>query len=254
MITKGHSFSIEQYKEQGYCGPIQGLTLEEAEVAYNRFFDTLGQSKYNPSPTSVDLSAWHQKHRWAYDLATHPSIVETITNVLGDNVLLWAMHFWYKEPGNDKFIPWHQDINYWPMEPAINATAWVTLGFSIQENGCIKFIPGTHTLRVEHSDMGNEQSAFAQGIAADRLDESKAIHMEMSPGQMVFFNEAIFHGSEPNSSNIPRVAFSVRYTVPEVKFNMEAFGGNKERIKTYLVKGEDNYHYNDAIVGTPPQD
>jgi hypothetical protein len=252
MITKGGVFSKEQYVEEGYCGPIQGLTLEEADRYYSEFFQVLGQSKFaSGPPNKIGMSAWHQKHYWAYELATHPSIVQAMKQILGDHIVLWAMHFWYKEPGNGKFIPWHQDINYWPMEPAINATCWMSLGFSIKENGCLRVIPGTHKEIVEHVKMEGK-SAFKEGISAEHVDESKAIDLEMSPGQMAFFNEATFHGSESNSSNIPRVAFSVRYTTPEVKFIMEKWSGDIERIKTFLVSGEDHFHLNDAIVGIPP--
>jgi ectoine hydroxylase-related dioxygenase (phytanoyl-CoA dioxygenase family) len=123
----------------------------------------------------------------------------------------------------------------------------------LKENGCLKLIPGTHRTLVEHVSLGDGKSTFAQGLSADQVDESKAVDMEMSPGQIVFFNEAIFHGSESNGSNIPRVAFSVRYTTPEVKFKMGEWEGDKERIKTFLVSGKDEYGYNDAIRGTVPQ-
>ncbi|MDQ1910710.1 phytanoyl-CoA dioxygenase family protein [Paenibacillus sp. GD4] len=252
MITKGQPFSIEQYREEGYCGPIQGLTLQEADDYYERFFGVLGQSRYEPGPAGMNLSAWHQRHRWAYELATHPGIVAAMKQILGDDLVLWAMHFWYKEPGNGKYIPWHQDINYWPMEPAINATAWVSLGWSIRENGCLRVIPGTHRSIVEHASTGDESSAFTQGIAAELIDESKAVDVEMSPGQIAFFNEATFHGSDRNDSNIPRVAFSVRYTTPEVKFLMEEWGGDTSRIRTYLVSGEDRFRLNDSIKGVIP--
>ncbi len=252
MITKGQLFSKKQFDDEGFSGPVQGLTLREADHCYNEFFKVLGQSKYEPGPTEVSLSAWHHKHRWAYDLAAHPCIVDAITQILGKDVVLWAMHFWYKEPGNGKFIPWHQDINYWPMEPAINATAWMSLGFSLKENGCLRVIPGTHKKQVAHVAVGDRTSVFEEGIAPEMVDVSKAIDLEMSPGQMAFFNEATFHGSEINSSNIPRVAFSVRYTTPEVKFKMADWGGDTSRIKTYLIRGEDRYHLNDDIVGIAP--
>jgi hypothetical protein len=74
-------------------------------------------SSHQPGKTEINMSAWHLQHRWAYDLATHCSILEAMKEILGPDLILWAMHFWYKEPNNDKFIPWHQDINYWPMEP-----------------------------------------------------------------------------------------------------------------------------------------
>jgi ectoine hydroxylase-related dioxygenase (phytanoyl-CoA dioxygenase family) len=80
----------------------------------------------------------------------------------------------------------------------------------------------------------------------------KAVDVEMSPGQIAFFNEATFHGSKINSSNIPRVAFSVRYTTPEVKFLMDEWSGDANRIRTFLVSGEDNYKRNEDIKGTIP--
>lgn len=246
-------FSLEQYRQQGYSGPIQAFTEAEARYGYERFFEVLGQSPANPGPSTQDMSAWHHKYRWAYDLASHPSIVDPISSILGENVILWAMHFWYKEPGNDKYIPWHQDINYWPMEPAINATAWCSLGVSVTDNGCLRVIPGTHREIVQHEDMGDKGSAFGQGIASAHIDEDKAVDLEMTPGQAVFFNESIFHGSNRNTSSIARVAFSVRYTVPEVKFKMEEWEGNRNRIRTFLLRGKDDYHYNDDIIGTVPE-
>ena len=58
---------------------------------------------------------------------------------------------------------------------------------------------------------------------------------------------------ERKQGNIPRVAFSVRYTTPEVKFNMPKWGGDPDRIKTFLIQGQDRFHLNDDIIGVPPQ-
>ncbi|TLS52628.1 phytanoyl-CoA dioxygenase family protein [Paenibacillus antri] len=254
MIVAGTEFSLERYRTEGYSGPIAGLSLEEAEAGYRSFFETLGQSRHRPGPTSANLSAWHHRHRWAYDLATHPRIVQAMRSILGPDIILWAMHFWYKEPRNEKFIPWHQDINYWPMEPEINATAWVSLGFSLTENGCLRVIPGTHELDAEHTSMNDGTSAFGEGLRGDLVDESEAVDVEMSPGQIVFFNERLFHGSNRNASDIPRVAFSVRYTTPEVAFKLDDWGGDKSRIRTFLVSGEDRYRRNDAIRGVVPNE
>lgn len=252
MITRGKAFSGRQYEEEGYSGPVQGLTLAEADRYYNAFFETLGQSRFEPSSTTANLSAWHHRHRWAYELATHPSIESAMKQILGPDLVLWAMHFWYKEPGNPTFIPWHQDIHYWPMEPAINATAWMSLGYSLKENGCLRIIPGTHKAQIPHVVVGDGNSAFGQGLPADAVDESGAVDMEMTPGQIAFFNEATFHGSGANDSHLPRVAFSVRYTTPGVKFNIAEWGGDVSRIKTFLVAGEDRYRLNDAIAGSVP--
>lgn len=253
MISEGVVFSKRQFEEEGYCGPVQGLSLEEAERGYNAFFETIGQSRFRPGESKETMSGWHFKHRWAYELATHPNIIDPISEILGPNVLLWAMNFWYKAPNNEKFIPWHQDYHYWPMEPAINATAWVTLGFSLKENGCLKVIPGTHTSYIRHVATDEAASTFDHRLDGTQYDESKAVDVEMTPGQICFFNERTVHGSEKNTSNIPRVAFSLRFTVPEVKFAPETKEKFKNSIRIFLVKGEDRYRYNDDLTGVVPE-
>ncbi len=251
MMLAPATFSTEQYQQEGCTGPIQFCSLEEAAAWREQFYQAIGQEESNPQPTDHNLSAFHHRHRWAYDICSHPTIVDAMSKLLGsDDVVLWAMHFWYKEPGNGKFIPWHQDANYWPMDPAINATAWVALGETFVDNGCLRLIPGSHTKVYEHTEQSSD-SAFAQGISG--VDESNAIDVEMQPGQAVFFNEHMLHGSKPNISSTARVACSIRYTTPEVTFAMEEWGGDKERIKTFLVKGEDRFHNNDAIIGTIPE-
>ena len=80
---------------------------------------------------------------------------------------------------------------------------------------------------------------------------SNLAHGTMNPGEVVFFNEGTFHGSEANTSDIPRVALSIRYTTPEVRFLTDQWS-DAGRIKTFLLRGEDTHHLNDAIRGAPP--
>jgi ectoine hydroxylase-related dioxygenase (phytanoyl-CoA dioxygenase family) len=163
------------------------------------------------------------------------------------------MNFWYKAPRNPKRIPWHQDVTYWPMDPPINLTAWISLGYSLEENGCLRIIPGTHKELVKHNPLDMKDEAFLKTeIDASFIDESKAIDIELTPGQAVFFTEKVFHGSEPNTSNIPRVALAMRFTTPEVKINWDP--DKFPHYRTFLLHGEDKYHYNDHLIGVPPVD
>ena len=251
MTNSTLTFDPQAYRETGCTGPIQVFSPEKSAAYRGDFYKAIGQSEDNPQSTDVNLSAFHHRHRWAYDICSHPSIVNAMSKLLdSEDVVLWAMHFWYKEPGNGKYIPWHQDANYWPMDPAINATAWVALGPTFIDNGCLRLIPNSHTKVYDHVQL-DEASAFGQGI--ESVDEANAINVEMDPGQAVFFNEHMIHGSKPNISDVARVACSIRYTTPEVTFDMDEWGGDKERIKTFLVKGEDRFHNNDTIIGKIPE-
>jgi len=46
----------------------------------------------------------------------------------------------------DAIFAWHQDMAYWPPFTAEKATAtcWLAVSDASVENGCMRFIPGTH--------------------------------------------------------------------------------------------------------------
>ncbi len=188
-------------------------------------------------------------------MATNEKVLDHVEKVLGPDIVLWATVFWYKEPHNTKYIPWRQDASYWPMEPRINLTAWIALGPTFPENGCLRLIPGSHKdwLDDEYQPL-DKDSAFSRGLSNEQVDESKAVDLSMQPGEVTFFSEATLHGSNNNRSDVARLGFSGRFTTPEVKFDLE---GLKEQnidylARTILVRGEDKYHYNDAMRADLP--
>lgn len=249
-MTRG--FSMTEYREQGISGPFRLIDADTAARAYQSFFDVLGQSPDRPQPAAASaLGGWHTEHRWAWELATHPTVVAAMKEILGEDLVLWAMRFWYKEPRSTSFIPWHQDIRYWPMEPAVNATCWVALGPSRRENGCLRVIPGTHTQDYGHIELDDADARLGKAVDPSLIDESRAVDLEMAPGEAVLFSERLFHGSCANTSDIPRVAFSVRYTTPEVKFSDEVEWEGIQ-VGTTLVSGEDRFHRNDRLVRDVP--
>ena len=255
MKDRNVGFSVEQYREEGYTGPVQIMSPEEAAGGRRAFFESIGQSERFPGPTDEKPGGFNLRYRWAYDLAVQKNTLDHVEKILGSDIVLWAMVFWYKEPHNEKYIPWHQDATYWPMQPRINLTAWVALGPTFRENGCLRLIPASHRtwLDDEYRRL-DEESAFAEGLAADQVDESGAVDLAMSPGECVFFTEATLHSSEANLSKVPRVAYALRFTTPEVKFDLN--GLREKRIeslaRTMLVRGEDRYHYNDTMRSQPP--
>ncbi len=252
MLTLERTFSLEQYTRDGFTGPFRIMSEEQAAQLRTVFFKEIGQEEAQAGPTKAYFSAWHHRLPWCYDLATNPAVLDAMERILGPDLIMWAMHFWYKEPGSTKRIPWHQDGAYWPMTPVKNVSAWFALGPTFRANGCLRLVPGSHTKMLEHEKLNDANSAFGQGLKKEFIDESKAVDIEMRPGEVVIFNEATFHGSEANTSTTPRVACSVRYTTPEVKFLVEQWG-DAGRIKTFLVRGKDERHLNDAIVGEKPQ-
>ena len=40
--------------------------------------------------------------------------------------------------------PWHQDGQYWPIRPLATCTVWLAIDDANIENGCLRFIKGSH--------------------------------------------------------------------------------------------------------------
>ena len=248
-------FSLDQLQAEGYTGPVSLLSPEAAAAGRRAYFEAIGQSEEAPGPTDQRPGGFNLRYRWVHDLATDEKVLDHVEMALGPDIVLWATVFWYKEPHNTKYIPWHQDASYWPMEPRINLTAWIALGPTFPENGCLRLIPGSHKewLDDDYQPL-DKKSAFSRGLPPEQVDESKAVDMVMQPGDVVFFSEAALHGSNANKSDVPRLGFSLRFTTPEVKF--DPVGLKEQRIdyltRTILVRGEDRYHYNDSLRAEPP--
>jgi ectoine hydroxylase-related dioxygenase (phytanoyl-CoA dioxygenase family) len=244
--------SRERFECEGYTGP---MTLVDDPTHLKRLrqgcWSELGVDPEKPGPTKANLSAWHHRQRWAYDLATHPVLLDAIEEILGPDIVLWAMHCWYKEPFSGKRVPWHQDATYWAIEPKKTVSAWIAIGPTMPENGCLRILPGSHRQTYAHAAIDDPISWFKRGVDAAMLDESTAVDLALAPGQAVLYNEATLQGSNPNRSAIPRLGISCRYTSPEVRFLMDKWT-NAERIRTYVVRGTDNLHLNDAIRGVIP--
>jgi len=228
---------VKQFHENGYLGPFTAVSEKVMAVIRDRLDEevltTPGPSGGSPS------SMRHLDKKLVYDLVTHREILGRVQGILGPHLLLWACTFWLKEPGG-KEIPWHQDLNYWPVEPIINITAWIAVDEVTEENACLQVIPGSHRSIIPHV-TGGEGKWFDEEADPEKIDTSKAVNLTLKPGQFVLFNERLVHHSDVNTSNMRRFAMGPRFTIPIVRINHgELFPGHA----AILVSGEDYMGFN----------
>jgi ectoine hydroxylase-related dioxygenase (phytanoyl-CoA dioxygenase family) len=239
---------VLRFQDEGYLGPFELCTPEEMATIRERInrevLTTEGPCK-DSNPTG---QCRHLDCRVVYDLCSHPAIVDRMAAIYGPDLMLWRSNFFIKNPG-DKEIPWHQDGNYWPIEPAINISAWLAIDESTVENSCVQLIPGTHRKTIAHIKSTPEM-VFAEMADPVRYDASKAINMELKPGQFFLFNERTLHHSFPNRSNKRRLGLAVRVTVPFVRVYYEG-GRLFPAHKNIMLCGEDRMGFN--RMTTPPE-
>ena len=149
-------------------------------------------------------------------------------------------NFFNKEPGGSE-IPWHQDQNYWPLRTRLlNLSAWLALDPATVENSCVQLIPGSHKSVLPHI-MAKEGMAFQEMADPASYDASKAINMELKPGEFFLFTEKLLHHSEPNRSDKRRLGLAVRITLPWVRVDSPKVCLNHHNI---LLRGEDRFGFN----------
>ncbi len=232
------SEQVERYRHDGFVSPIAVLSAERVGILrqqYDRFRERLGSEA-----DTVFRTKPHLVLPWLYDLVQDPAITGPASALLGSDLLVWGSSFFSKSAGDPSFVSWHQDANYWGLEPHEVLTAWIAFTPSRRENGCMRMVPGTHKgPAFAHRDTYDENNLLSRGqeIAVD-IDESDAVDIVLEPGEMSLHHVGIVHGSEPNSSTMPRIGYAIRFIATHVR----QVGG---RTTATLAAGTDRFDHFD---------
>jgi len=153
---------------------------------------------------------------------THPRLLDTIECIIGPDLQTIHTMLINKPPHVDGRHPIHQDLLYFPFRPADRIVAsWTALEPVTKENGCLVVVPGSHRgelLAHENPPDIEDLNAGYFGVAdiADRIEQR--VHLEMAPGDTVFFHPVLLHGSGRNRTTGFRRAISAHYTALDVEW------------------------------------
>jgi non-heme Fe2+,alpha-ketoglutarate-dependent halogenase len=240
------------YEEKGYLYPLRVFSDRETQIFRRQFDDYTEENrerldKLIPRERRAVYGLTHLSLPWVYEIVSHPRVLDAVEGVLGPNLLVWGSDWFVKFPGDAAFISWHQDGAYWGLQSPKVATAWIALSPSTQESGCMEVMPGTQKTPLPQTETYALDNALSRGqeIAVD-VDESKAVPLTLSPGEMSLHHIGIAHSSKANGANYARIGFAIRYIAPEVVQQ------GPERQIVQLVRGKDE-HGNFEIVA-PPSD
>ena len=175
---------------------------------------------------------------WIYDLCTHPAILDAAEAILGPDILMQAADMFVKPAHTTRIINWHQDANYWGLDPFELVTGWIALTDVFPENGCMRYMPGTHLQdKLEHIETYSENSALTRGQEIPGIDESHAVPVALKAGQMSMHHCLLAHASGPNTTDASRIGLAVRYIPTHVR---QTTGPAMSGI---LVRGVDEYRH-----------
>ena len=136
------------------------------------------------------------------DIARAPSIVDTLTEVIGPNIKMMQSMLFIKAAGKPGQA-WHQDEAHIPTRDRSLTAAWIALDDATVDNGCLWVIPGSHRHGVIYPVRDQDDRRFDCTQEAYRFSyrESEAVPVEVPAGAAVVFNGYLLHRSLPNKAS-----------------------------------------------------
>jgi ectoine hydroxylase-related dioxygenase (phytanoyl-CoA dioxygenase family) len=244
---------IMQYRSDGYVTPeyrVPESVLADIRDAHSRLVARHPEfSDYCSALLAFDP--------WFLSVARIPEILDMVAQVIGDDIALWNCSFFAKPARIGTKTPWHQDGEYWPIDPLATCTVWIAVDTSTPENGCLRVIPGSHREQRLACHHQNDADGLALNLELDQseFDESTAHDIVLNPGQVSLHDVYLHHGSEANHSDKPRRGMTLRYMPTTsvyrhnqtTRFQREGLLGMSQRT-VYLMRGVDQSGQNDLKV------
>ncbi|MGI9356166.1 MAG: phytanoyl-CoA dioxygenase family protein [Rhizobiaceae bacterium] len=240
------SVVVEQYERDGFVFPIDVLNPAEASEIRADLEAAEAELAEDPERLAL-LRAYTDRVLPSFDkLIRNNTLIAAAKSVLGPDLMVWSAQMFTKEANSPKIISWHQDLTYWGLDDAEEATCWVALSPATRASGCMKFVPGSHKEHlVPHVDTYADNNMLSRGqeIAVE-VNEADAVEVELQPGQASLHHGHLFHASGPNTTDDRRIGVAIRYIKPSMKQR------SGDRSLVAHVSGEDRYgHFN--VVGSP---
>ena len=198
---------LEDYAELGFVHSIRILSEDEVGKYRSKIestWEVLGGQV-------TRLDAPHLFFRWAWDLSTHPRLLDCIERLVGPNIMLKSTRLFYKYGLSPSYVGWHQDGITERVEDAQVPGVWLGLTPATVENGCLRVIPRSHRLGlVPHANRPDPDNLTTRGLTADaEIDSPQDI--VMGAGEMSLHHPLLLHASSPNQSPEPRIGFTATY-------------------------------------------
>lgn len=108
---------------------------------------------------------------------------------------------WFNKPaGVGKSTPPHQDGYYFMLDPNEAVTLWLALDDVDEENGCVRYLPGSHRTGMrDHARSGT--LGFSQGITDyGDTDRATEVVIRAKPGDLLIHHSMTVHRADRNSS------------------------------------------------------
>jgi len=201
---------LHRYEAEGYL-VVKGLftyqEVEEIRETFEAVSRTVVAGYFEPA---IDAEGGdplkryprvihpHRFHDTAKKYMLHRPVFQILAQLLGEEALAAQSMYYYKPPGS-RGQALHQDNFYLKVEPGNCIAAWTAIDPADEENGCMLVVPKTNEHEVVCPEQADENESFTSHYVRPP-GGSYSIPVHMDPGDVLFFNGNLIHGSYRNKS------------------------------------------------------
>ena len=196
------------FERDGFVGPISLFTEAECNFLcqHLKFGDV-------PKPLNWDKGRF-ATDRIIYDFASRPRLLTMLSNVLGENIVLWGANVLVREPGD--VHPWHTDIETSAPEGCF-ASVWIGIQNTTVLRS-LKLVRHSHRFGLSLQEAAAKRGK-GRGEASDELvltwakerDAGAAlVQLDITDGEAIIFDGRLWHASAHEGTE-QRVALLLQY-------------------------------------------
>jgi phytanoyl-CoA hydroxylase len=202
-------------------GYVNGRQLDELQSKIDQFIRDVVpampseyvffEDKQRPE-TLKQLQSLHEYDEFFAQLFLEGRFPALAAALLDEQVVPSNIQYFNKPPGVGQATPAHQDGYYFKLEPCEALTMWLALDAMDEENGCMRYVRGSHR-RGMRSHGRTNTLGFSQGIADYPRDEdhSEERTVSVQPGDVIVHHAMTIHRADANHSRRPRRALGLIY-------------------------------------------
>ena len=115
MAKKLSRDQVDAYHRDGFLGALPVLNAGEVSqfrADLEAFEATTGKPLDFP-----ERSKSYLLFDWADAIVHNPAVLDAVEDVIGPDILVYHTTMNIKEAHNDAYIPWHQDDDYFHLDP-----------------------------------------------------------------------------------------------------------------------------------------
>ncbi len=162
--------------------------------------DSLTANLADGDPLKVYPRMIHM-HRWdkvSLDWMIDARIGAWLEGLTGQPAFAVQTMLYFKPPGS-RGQALHQDQYYLKAKPGTCVAAWMALDTCDEENGCLRIVPGSGDLPLLCTEKADTGESFTD-VIVPLPGSLRAEPVILAPGDVLFFNGSVIHGSLPNTS------------------------------------------------------